>query len=411
MPTYIFYELTEAERLRAWGLLRLGGLLMLVGGLTLLAMSLLVGTPVGPDWPWTPLDGFSLFGTMLFSLLPLGAALFFWAVANYRVDRMVRRQQQGIARLDSTIRLWCMIWFIAGLVFMARILYVSVLAGFQGWPTGELRSVYLHDENFDEVGFSVDGNRILATTVAGRQLAWDTYRAKFLPIPSGTPKNLVSARTKTLLDKGPIHLETPDGKTSLRIVSNENSLSSYPVAVCDENGAEKFRLTGHSQPVNGLSITPDGKRALTASNDTSVRLWDLDSGKQIRTLEGHQNPVKCVQFSADGMSGFSGDSKGTILEWDLKEGKMRAELGQRDRKHSEVLFLSVSADGRRLLSSGRKAGHFDPILCLWDAKDGAFLAEFSRKYGIADDPTALSPDGRLGLAWGGSILQVWRLEN
>src|SRR5262249_23827192 len=53
-------------------------------------------------------------------------------------------------------------------------------------------------------------------------------------------------------------------------------------------------LTGHAYSVNAVAVTPDGRRAVSASFDDTLKVWDLDSGAEIRTLLGHSHSVKAV---------------------------------------------------------------------------------------------------------------------
>src|SRR5947208_514676 len=54
-----------------------------------------------------------------------------------------------------------------------------------------------------------------------------------------------------------------------------------------ETGKLIRSLEGHGGPIRAVAITPDGRRALTSSDDRSARLWDLETGETVRTLEGH----------------------------------------------------------------------------------------------------------------------------
>ena len=42
-----------------------------------------------------------------------------------------------------------------------------------------------------------------------------------------------------------------------------------------------------------VAVTPDGKRAVSASSDHTLKVWDLDAGRVLRTLKGHSSPVSC----------------------------------------------------------------------------------------------------------------------
>jgi len=46
-------------------------------------------------------------------------------------------------------------------------------------------------------------------------------------------------------------------------------------------------MTGHRGRVSSLTISADGKRLVSGSYDKTIKVWDLDAGKEIRTLRGH----------------------------------------------------------------------------------------------------------------------------
>src|SRR5262249_28123894 len=66
------------------------------------------------------------------------------------------------------------------------------------------------------------------------------------------------------------------------------------------NRFETLRLNGHTQAVNSVTFTPDGRQILSGSGDCSVRLWDAATGKETRRFLGHTQAVWSVAISSDG---------------------------------------------------------------------------------------------------------------
>ncbi|MBC7966586.1 MAG: hypothetical protein H7Z17_11775, partial [Fuerstia sp.] len=113
---------------------------------------------------------------------------------------------------------------------------------------------------------------------------------------------------------------------------------------------------------------PDGTRAVSASADKSLILWNMESGRELRRLLGHQDVVNCCAFSPDGRRVLSGSSDQTLKLWDAESGaELRAFAGHQ----GSVQSCAFSPDGRRVLS-----GSYDETLKLWDAESGQLLREW-----------------------------------
>jgi hypothetical protein len=80
-------------------------------------------------------------------------------------------------------------------------------------------------------------------------------------------------------------------------------------------------LVGHSGYVTGVAVTPDGRWAVSASSDQTLKLWDLETGRELRTLEGHSGLVTGVAVMADGRRAVSASWDKTLKVWDLETGR------------------------------------------------------------------------------------------
>jgi serine/threonine protein kinase len=107
---------------------------------------------------------------------------------------------------------------------------------------------------------------------------------------------------------------SPDGRRALS-GSHDNSVRLWDIA----SGEEIHCMVGHASAVQSVTFSPDGRWALSASEDASVRLWDLENGKQRYQFLGHQGPVRCVIFCSDGRRAISGGNDGTVRLWQLPE--------------------------------------------------------------------------------------------
>jgi len=119
-----------------------------------------------------------------------------------------------------------------------------------------------------------------------------------------------------------------------------------------------------------VSITPDGRRAVSGSGDNTLIVWDLESGEKLKTLEGHTDQVNAVSITPDGRRAVSGSWDKTLIVWDLESGeKLKTLEGHTD----QVKAVSITPDGRRAVSA---AGKLDKPLILWDLERGEMLNRF-----------------------------------
>ena len=144
-------------------------------------------------------------------------------------------------------------------------------------------------------------------------------------------------------------------------------------------------LTGHTDWVRSVSFSPDGQTLASGSVDDTIRLWDVGTGRVIRTLTGHTSWVRSVSFSPDGQTLASGSSDDTIRLWDVGTGRVIRTLTGHT---SWVRSVSFSPDGQTLAS-----GSLDGTIRLWDVGTGRVIRTLT---GHTDWvlSVSFSPDGQ-----------------
>jgi WD40 repeat protein len=149
-----------------------------------------------------------------------------------------------------------------------------------------------------------------------------------------------------------------------------------------------------------LDFSPDGKTLVSGANDTTVRLWDLVTGKELRCLRGHKVRLCAVRFSPDGKLLASGDRDGTLHLWDARTGKELRQLQGERRVGSSPAF---SPDGKTIAAGLSRPDHG---IMFWDPATGEELRHIGAHAGEVHG-LAFSPDGRLLASGGDGAVRLW----
>ena len=116
------------------------------------------------------------------------------------------------------------------------------------------------------------------------------------------------------------------------LVKDKQSLADYPayspllsLQTILPKIREQNRLEGHSSEVWSVTSSPDGKTLASASADKTIKLWNVDTKKEITTLKGHSSYVYSVTFSPDGKTLASASADNTIKLWNLNLDDLLAQ--------------------------------------------------------------------------------------
>jgi len=125
-----------------------------------------------------------------------------------------------------------------------------------------------------------------------------------------------------------------------------------PLAVLERD------FSAHKGYIRSVAVSNDAKWMASGSDDNTIKIWELDTGKRQTTLEGHPTGVLSVAITPDGSRVLSGSFDKSVRVWDTASGRELAKLGGHTAAARSVVALS---DNARALSGG-----FDKTLRLWD---------------------------------------------
>lgn len=205
---------------------------------------------------------------------------------------------------------------------------------------------------------------------------------------------------------------SPDGSILVASVyeANKGSVRIFDV----ESGKEQRRLEGSELGTGSIAISPDGKRLVTGSRIGSLRVAEIETGEEICKFGAQQQGFwgSSATFSPDGRTVATGDFQGTVTLWDAGTGEAVRKLGGQG---SMIVSVAFSPDGKVLGTC-----NVDLSLQLWDPKTGEKLREIRASRGDPQgqlmmwgftswmQPLAFSPDGeRIASTLGDHALHFW----
>lgn len=190
---------------------------------------------------------------------------------------------------------------------------------------------------------------------------------------------------------------TADGKRALS-ASEDHTLKVWDLV----QGKELRTLVGHGAGVSSVALLAGEECAISSSYDRTLKVWRLDSGQEVCTLQGHTDSVNAVAVIPDQQCAVSASDDGTIRVWDLQTGQTECILtGHTDR----VTTVAVTPDGRRAVSGSR-----DRTIKVWDLEAGTPVLSLDGHAGPIVAVAVVGDGRRVVSAAYDRTLKVWDVE-
>ncbi len=241
-----------------------------------------------------------------------------------------------------------------------------------------------HDFNVNTVDFSPNGDKLASGSTDDLIIIWDVKTGNQLDTLPGHFGDVTCVKF------------SPDGK---KLVSGGKD---HKVKLWNlENGEEIFTLSGHSYDINTVTFSPDGTKIASCSNDkdNTIIIWNTETGESIHGLKGHEDTVMDIKFFPDGKKLVS-CSKFNLVEdieeevtkkenvytlriWDVEAGK---ELEKLNAHNKSIWSVDISPDGKYIATASK-----DKNIKIWDSKSYKKILTLSEHF---DDVFSIqfSPD-------------------
>ena len=339
------------------------------------------------------------------------------------------------ASTDYTVRLWSMASgkcvkifnhdsLVSGVRFSVDGQYIvssSADKTVRVWngQTHEQIGVLEHDDMVNTLEFSPQGGYLFVGMQNGSVAAWDWKNHTLLGDWSAHSKavkslavdpdeNILITIADDLSIKGwslrthsPI-FELTDGHTwpPTRVITSHDG--KLAISAASDQTIKIWRLAnirpqtateGHSDRVNSLTLLPDNQFAISAASDDTLKVWNLATCKVHRTLAGHLKRVNAVAVPTAGRFGISVGSDGILKVWDVVSGLEARSFKAHSR---DINAVAITPDGQRVIT-----GSSDGTLKVWNVASDIPLVSF-KEHSKRINAVDITPDGQFAVSASGT---------
>lgn len=244
----------------------------------------------------------------------------------------------------------------------SKIVTASFDSSIQVWDAvtrKELRTIRLQNSIAKSVEFSPDGKSILALM---NRVDWaDTLSGDIKIWEVETGAMTWSSQLNSIYTGAESIQYSPNGKQICVAAGNSIYIVTIQTTIVHE-------LKGHERKVRMARFNHSGSQIVSASMDSSIKIWDLSNRKIVFTSKKHIGPVVSATFSPDDKFVVSASLDKSIKIWDAHQGRLKKNIPD----NSQAIYAaSFSPDGKNILSLS-----LDQTARIWDASTGSLIYTF-----------------------------------
>jgi WD40 repeat protein len=255
-----------------------------------------------------------------------------------------------------------------------------------------------------------DSRQVISQASDGIRI-WETGTGKELRhIPEAVGSSHGFSNTTTDL--------SPNGKLLAVADTKTKNVGLWDIAT-----GKQVRTLAPDRSHSLVRFSPSGKSLLTDGNDSTLQLWDVDTGKMLRSWQAHKGGVSSADFSRDGKTMVSSGSDQTFRLWDVATGKQTEQIAIGSISVGRIVVspdckliasIGQNVTGERL---GAQGGSFsitpENFIRIWDVASGKEVRRLvAPKVKDAGESSGFgefvfAPDGKTLVTTGQSVLRIW----
>lgn len=161
--------------------------------------------------------------------------------------------------------------------------------------------------------------------------------------------------------------------------------------------------TSHSEVITTLAFSPKGDLLATGASDKTIKLWNVKTGKNLRTFVGHVRKIESIAFSPNGkIIASTGNQESVINLWDVETGQKVRAIELSSYIYHEIVF---SPEGKTIAKQDTDG------IKIWDVLSGKEIIVFENSAKQGCQNIKFSPDGERLASGCGQLIKIWDVSS